>query len=104
MLALFKYFNFVFFKHYHIDTPRSLKSLIIEVKVIMKLDSKHKAADKQAMYVEPTESKTLKINVPVHDHNGHDETFRGEAGEFMDSPEVVFERDVGDVFGIKYGG
>ena len=69
----------------------------------MKLDSKHKTAYKQAMYVEPTESKTLKINVPIHDHNGHDETFGGEAGEFMDSPEVVFERDVGDVFGIKDG-
>ena len=96
MLALFKYFKLIFFEHDHINTSRGLKGFIIEVKVIMKFDSEHKTADKNAMDVEPIERKALKINVPVHNYYCYDETFGGEAGEFVESSEVVFEGDVGN--------
>lgn len=104
MLAFFKNLNFVLFEHDYINTSRSLKGFIVKVEVIMKLDSQHETGDKHTMHVKAIQRETLKINVPIHNYNRYDKTFRGEPCEFMQPSEVVLNGDIRGFFRVEDGG
>lgn len=104
MFAFLKYFQFVFLEHHHIDATCCLESFVVVVEIVMDLDSEDQAAEKESVDVKPTQREVLILDdVSIHDDDGHDQTLRGKSCEFMDTPEVVFQIDLGYLLGIKYG-
>lgn len=90
-------------KIFECDSSSLLKSSIIIVDIIMKLDCQHNRGKKDAMYIIPVEAKVSAahvISINVDDSNN--KALRGKRSIFMNAIKIIAKTDLRYFFRVKY--
>lgn len=104
IITSLKYLKLVFLQHYHVYSTCGLKCFVVVIKVIMQFDCKNETTKKQAMYIQQIQMKVIIFYIiTIHDNNSQNKAFRGEFGQFLNSPQIIINGNIRYLLTIKNG-